>query len=91
MADYERDGYLVVESVFTPAEIDTFRAVIAKITDPGAGFGDYLEADRGPGAADAPVRRIKNPAGIHKVFAGAVRDDRMLRIMRGCSGRISGL
>jgi len=81
VAAYERDGYLIVESVFTPAEVDAFRAAIAKITDPEAGLGDYLEAERGPGAAAAPVRRIKNPAGIHKIFAGAIRDERLLRIM----------
>ncbi len=90
-AAYERDGFIVVPDVFTPAEIGELRRVTddfvrqaAQITANDAVYD--LEDSHSP--AEPRVRRLKAPHLIHPAYFRASRNDNVVAILKDLWGTV---
>jgi ectoine hydroxylase-related dioxygenase (phytanoyl-CoA dioxygenase family) len=78
---YRKYGYLAVENVLTPAQLDEARRVVDDFVERSRAVTAHdevfdLEPDHTP---ERPhVRRLKNPVKIHPVFDGLMRSDPIL-------------
>ena len=86
---YQTEGYLVVEGVLSPEQLDQGRAVIAEFIDRSRAVTANdavfdLEADHRP---DRPhLRRIKSPARAHPFFDELLRSDAILDLVESVLG-----
>jgi phytanoyl-CoA hydroxylase len=90
-AAYDRDGYIVVPDVFSPAEIDELRRVTddfvresARIAANDAVYD--LEDSHTP--EEPRVRRLKAPHLIHPAYFGASRNARVVAILKDLWGTV---
>lgn len=88
---YDRDGYLVVHDVFSPAEMaelrdtaDFFAQQALSLT----GDTDVIELDDAPHLADGPplIRRIRSPHTNHETFGKALAHPGLLDVVEDLLG-----
>jgi len=89
IARYQRDGFIVVEDVLSPAEISDLRRVTDALVESArtvtAHTGVYdLEPSHTPAAPR--VRRIKKPHLVDPVFDRTMRHPRIVAILRDLLG-----
>jgi len=86
---YHEKGYVVVEDVFSPAEVQRMRDVLAELLAGARGLDDHtavydLEASHTP---DAPrVRRIKEPHKAHPLFWEMACHPRLVAVLERLLG-----
>lgn len=86
---YHRDGFIVVENVFSPAEIDELRDVTDDFVEQSRNVTEHTDVyDLEPGhSAEQPrVRRIKTPHAQHEAYRKAVHNERVLDVLRPLIG-----
>lgn len=89
VADYRRDGVIVVPDLLDPAALHEIRAVIAALVRDAAGVAahtDVYDLEPGHTAAAPRVRRIKAPHKVHPAFAAVVRGPAVLAILQALLG-----
>jgi ectoine hydroxylase-related dioxygenase (phytanoyl-CoA dioxygenase family) len=78
---YFREGYVVVERLFDPADLALVDRTIEQMTDAAIASGDYakiLELEPEPVDGKRVCRRIYNPFEQHEAFQKLATDARML-------------
>lgn len=86
---YWEQGFLAVESVFTPAEMERARDVVAELVEKSRAFTQHtdvydLEPDHTP---ERPrVRRLKAPLATHPYFGELARSEKLLDIVAALVG-----
>jgi phytanoyl-CoA hydroxylase len=86
---YNENGYVVVENLFDAAMLDRLRGVIAEFVAKAGSVSAHNEVyDLEPGhRPEAPrVRRIKTPHKWHPLFLEAVREPRMVEVLKALLG-----
>jgi phytanoyl-CoA hydroxylase len=86
---YNENGYVVVEDLLDATMLDRLRSVIAEFVAKAGSVTAHNEIyDLEPGhRPDAPrVRRIKTPHKWHPLFLEAVRDPRMVSVLKALLG-----
>jgi phytanoyl-CoA hydroxylase len=86
---YRENGFLAVESVYSPEEMAEARAVIQQLVERSREVTAHTDVyDLEPGhTPEAPrVRRIKNPCTVHPVFDRLARSERLLDIIGALIG-----
>jgi len=84
VARYRRDGYIVVENLYSPEEVGRMRQVLARLIEGARGLADHdsvydLEPSHRP---DAPrVRRIKLPFKVDPVFRAMAEHPRLIDVL----------
>src|SRR5712664_4244842 len=83
LRDYDRDGFLTVDQLMTPTEVKTYRAELDRLlADPA------VRADE-RAVIEPKSQEIRSVFEVHKlseVFAGLVRDTRLLDYARRILG-----
>src|SRR5688572_4804227 len=83
-AAYDRDGFIVVPDVFSPAEIDELRRVTDGFVARSAAVAandDIYDLEDTHAAAAPRVRRLKAPHLIDPAYFRASRNDRVVAIL----------
>jgi len=91
---YRRDGYLVVENVLTPRQLDTLHKVIDTLVQASREVTDHNQIyDLEPThSADEPrVRRIKEPHNVHPAFREIAFSPKIAEILTPLIGTTSGI
>ena len=90
-AAYDRDGFIVVPDVFSPAEIaelrgatDGFVAGAARVT----ANDDIYDLEETHSAAEPRVRRLKAPHLIHPAYFRASRNEGVVAILKDLWGSV---
>lgn len=90
-AAYDRDGFIVVPDVFSPAEIaelrgatDGFVAGAARVT----ANDDIYDLEETHSAAEPRVRRLKAPHLIHPAYFRASRNETVVAILKDLWGSV---
>ena len=86
---YNTDGYIVVEDVFSPTLFSEIRQVVAEITEGAANVDthdDVYDLEPSHTREKPRVRRIKTPHKHHEVFMRAARAPRLVEISRQLLG-----
>uniref|UniRef100_A0A6A7G1F4 Phytanoyl-CoA dioxygenase n=1 Tax=Hirondellea gigas TaxID=1518452 RepID=A0A6A7G1F4_9CRUS len=84
VSSYHKDGFITVDNVFPQSEVEKFRQVVDEFVMKSRTVTEHsdvfdLEPDH---CAEFPrVRRLFNPARLHKVFDNAMRNPRLLDIV----------
>ena len=81
---YHRDGFIVVEDVFSVEETARMRAVTDEFVEAARSVTDHTDVyDLEPthSAAEPRLRRLKNPHAQHEVYYQAVTHPRVLQIL----------
>ena len=84
MAEYDRDGFILVENVVDPETLDRLRAVIAEFKDRSRSVSrSDAVFDVGPGhSPETPrLRRLKHPVDLHPEFDSLMRSEAILDII----------
>jgi ectoine hydroxylase-related dioxygenase (phytanoyl-CoA dioxygenase family) len=89
VAAYRRDGFIVVENVLSPAEVDALRRATDAIVAGARAVTTHdevydLEPSHTP--QEPRVRRIKAPHRVHEVYDRVMRHERILAILRRLIG-----
>jgi ectoine hydroxylase-related dioxygenase (phytanoyl-CoA dioxygenase family) len=90
-AAYDRDGFIVVPDVFSPAEIDQLRAVTDGFVARSAAIAandEVYDLEDSHSAAEPRVRRLKAPHLIDPVYFRASRNDRVVAILTELWGSV---
>ncbi len=77
---FQRDGFVIARSVFSPSEIDGFRAAVVREAERAKRLGRMFEAK---GDEIVPVGDLQGREGLRSI----VFDDRLLRVARTLLGR----
>ncbi len=86
---YQRDGFIVVPSVLSGAEVSAIRQVTAELVAASATVSEHTDVyDLEPGhsAARPRVRRIKAPHKVHRIFDELVRSDKVVAMCKALIG-----
>ncbi len=89
VAEYRRDGFIVVPDLLDAAELGAMRQVIAELIAGAAAVETHTDVyDLEPGHSRvAPrVRRIKTPHKVHQVFDRAVRKPAVIAVLQKLLG-----
>ena len=89
VAAYRRDGFIVVENVFSDGEVTDLRRVTDEFVERSRSVTEHDDIyDLEPGhTADHPrVRRLKTPHRHHAAYAAAARHPNVLRVLRSVLG-----
>lgn len=81
---YRREGYVAVEGVYSPAEVEELRRVTDEFVEKSREVTEHTEVyDLEPGhSPEHPrLRRLKNPIQQHEVYDRCMRQDGMLDIV----------
>ena len=84
VARYHRDGFIVVEDVFSAAEIEAMRAVLDRLVADAGGVSDHdavYDLEPGHTPARPRVRRIKTPTRVDPLYDEMVRHPKLLAIL----------
>src|SRR3984885_2357368 len=84
VADYRRDGFVVVPDLLDGAELGTIRQVITELVAGAAAVDAHTDVyDLEPGhTRETPrVRRIKTPHRVHPIFDEIVRSRPVIEIL----------
>ena len=90
-AVYDRDGFIVVPDVFSPAEIAELRAVTDEFERNAphvAANDDIYDLEDSHSAAEPRVRRIKAPHLHHPAYFRASRNDTVVAILKELWGSV---
>jgi len=90
-AAYDRDGFIVVPDVFSPAEIAELRAVtdqFVRNSAPVAANDTIYDLEDTHSAIEPRVRRIKTPHLHHDVYARASRHPTVVAILEDLWGTV---
>lgn len=97
LATYQRDGFVLVPGLLSPADLTEARTAIADLVAAAAGVdqnGPVYDLEPGHTRAAPRVRRIKSPHSVAPVFDRFVRLPRVMEILRtllgGSAGRLHG-
>lgn len=83
-ADYNEKGFIVVENIYSAAEVQEMRDALSELVESARGLTDHtnvidLEPNHTP---DVPrVRRIKEPFKNHPVFNKMARTPRLIEVL----------
>ena len=89
IAEYRERGYLAVSGVFTPVEVRELQAVTDEFVERSRLVSEHTEVfDLEPGhTAEHPrLRRLKAPHRQHPAYDRALRNERLLGLLRGLLG-----
>lgn len=89
VADYRRDGFVVVPDLLDGAELGTIRQVITELVAGAAAVEAHTDIyDLEPGhTRETPrVRRIKTPHKVHPVFDKLVRKPEVMAVLHALLG-----
>jgi phytanoyl-CoA hydroxylase len=89
VASYRENGFLAVEHVFTPAEMQEARAAVEELVERARAVTEHTDVyDLEPGhSAESPrVRRLKAPIAAHPVFGRLARSERLLDVVAALIG-----
>src|SRR5215207_239899 len=90
-AAYDRDGFIVVPDVFSPAEIDELRLVTDEFVRESAGVtanDNVYDLEDSHSPQEPRVRRLKAPHLIHPAYFRASRNDKILEILKDLWGTV---
>src|SRR6185437_15683991 len=90
-AAYDRDGFIVVPDVFSPAEIAELRRVTDEFVAGAARVAandDIYDLEDTHSAAEPRVRRLKAPHLIHPAYLRAGRNERVVAILKDLWGSV---
>lgn len=83
-ADYHKKGYLGIENVFSPAEVEQLQQVTDEFVEQSRMVKEndaIFDLELGHTPQMPKVRRLHNPVGQHPVYAQALRHERVLDIV----------
>ncbi|MDX1431140.1 MAG: phytanoyl-CoA dioxygenase family protein, partial [Gammaproteobacteria bacterium] len=83
-AEYREKGFIVIEDVYSPAEIGRMRQAIGELVGAAAGIDSHDDVyDLEPThTRERPrVRRIKKPYQVHPVFMEMAKHPRLIAIL----------
>ena len=88
---YNRDGYIAVREVYTPAEVRELQEVTDEMTQKSGEFSGHTEVfdvdiKAGHSKETPKLRRIKNPHLHHDVYNRAMRNPKLLDILEQLIG-----
>ena len=86
---YDRNGYLVVDAIYSPDEVAAMRAVVAELVGRASGIRDHDSVyDLEPShTAERPrVRRIKEPYKVHPLFRQMAEHPRLVAVLKALIG-----
>jgi ectoine hydroxylase-related dioxygenase (phytanoyl-CoA dioxygenase family) len=89
VAAYRRDGFIVVENVLSPVEVDALRRTTDTIVAGARSrttHDDVYDLEPSHTPQEPRVRRIKSPHRVHEVFDHVMRHERILAILRRLIG-----
>ena len=89
VAQYRDKGYVVVENIYSPAEVTEMNATLATLVNNARGVTGHTEVyDLEPGhTPEAPqVRRIKEPFEVHPVYNRMARHPRLIAALTALIG-----
>ncbi|MGY8827650.1 MAG: phytanoyl-CoA dioxygenase family protein [Candidatus Latescibacterota bacterium] len=84
IADYHKKGYLGIENVFSPAEVEQLQQVTDEFIEQSRTIAEddsIFELEPGHAPQTPKVRRLRNPVGQHPAYAQALRNERVLDIV----------
>jgi ectoine hydroxylase-related dioxygenase (phytanoyl-CoA dioxygenase family) len=90
-AAYDRDGFMVIPGVFSPAEIDELCRVTDEFVRAAAQIGakdDVYDLEDTHSAAEPRVRRLKAPHLIHPAYFRASRNHKVVAILKELWGSV---
>ena len=90
-AQYDRDGFIVVPEVFSPAEIAELRRVTDEFVAAAAQVGandDVYDLEETHSPAEPRVRRLKAPHLIHDAYRRASRNPTVVAILKDLWGSV---
>ena len=82
---YDRDGFIVVADVLSPAEVAELRRVTDDFVDKSRAVSahtDVYDLEPGHTSAEPRVRRIKVPHAQHAVYDGVMRHPNILAVLQ---------
>ena len=88
---YERDGFIVVPDVFSPAEIGELRAVTDEFVRNAAAVtanDEVYDLEDTHSREEPRVRRLKAPHLIHPAYFRASRNDKVVAILKELWGSV---
>ena len=86
---YHENGYIVVDDVYSMAEVEAMRAVVEELVEKSRKIADHNDIyDLEPAhSADKPrVRRIKEPFKVHPLYREMVEHPNIISIMNKLIG-----
>jgi phytanoyl-CoA hydroxylase len=90
-AAYQRDGFIIVPEVFSPAEIAELRRVTEEFVRNSAAVAandEIYDLEDTHSAQGPRVRRLKAPHLHHPAYFGASRNDKLVAILRDLWGSV---
>ena len=84
VARYHRDGFIVVEEVFSAAEIDAMRTALDRLVADASGVSGHdavYDLEPGHTPARPRVRRIKTPTQVDPLYDRMIRHPKLLAIL----------
>ncbi len=89
IAFYHENGYVLVEDVVTPDQLQALRDVTYQFIDRSRAVSesdDVFDLDEGHSSETPRLTRIKLPHKQHRVYAEALKSERMVGILRSLLG-----
>ena len=91
IAEYRTNGFIGVNGVFSPEEVEELRRVTEEYVEQSADLTDHnemfdLDFAAGHSKETPKLRRIKNPHGLHPVYEAASRKPGLLDIIEQLLG-----
>ena len=91
VSEYKKNGFLAVEGVFSPAEVEALRKTTDEFVDKSRAFTEHtdifdLDLKAGHSAETPKLRRIKDPHAQHPVYDAALRKPQLLDIIESLIG-----
>src|SRR5437667_10026259 len=86
---YERDGFIVVPEVFSPAEIDELRRVTDEFVRNSVSIAandEVYDLEDTHSAKQPRVRRLKAPHLHHPAYFGASRNNKVVAMLKDLWG-----
>jgi len=84
VARYQREGFIVVPDVLSPAEVEELRRVTDEFVEASrmaTSHTDVFDLEPGHTAEQPRVRRIKTPSAHHPVYAKVVRHPGIIAVL----------
>ncbi len=81
---YHRDGYIGVENVLSPEEVDELRKVTDDFVEKSRGISEcdeVFDLEPGHSAEDPKLRRLKSPIEVHDVYRRTLIHPNILKIV----------
>ena len=82
---YRRDGFVVIDNVLNPAEVETLRRVTDELVEASRHVREHnaiYDLEPTHSAAEPRVRRIKMPHKVHPAYDATMRHPRILAVLR---------